>query len=348
LLHSGNYVLTKEVQHFEAAFARFCTCAHARGVNSGTDALIIALRALGVESGDDVITQANTFHATVAAIVLAGARPVLVDAVEDTFLMNTAQVEAAITTRTRVIIPVHLYGKPTPMRELLSIAERDQILLIEDAAQAHGAEKDGQRVGSFGAAGCFSFHPSKNLAAAGDAGAIVTNSKDLAGRIDLYRSLGQAGQNNHVVVGLNSKLDSLQALILQSKLDRLDDWNQARNRVADSYRARLADAPVSFQSQDARELHVYHLFQMRTPRRDALLQYLRSEGVDAVVRYPQPVHLQPAFAGYGWRPGQFPIAETLARELVCLPIRPDMDEGEVAFVTSKVKQFFANVYAHPM
>jgi dTDP-4-amino-4,6-dideoxygalactose transaminase len=309
-------------------------------VNSGTDALTIALMALGVGPGDEVITQANTFHATVAAIRLAGAAPVLVDADAGSFLIDEHQAASAVTSRTRAIIPVHLYGKPTPMRGLLGLAERTGIAIVEDGAQAHGARIDGRAVGTFGAIGCFSFHPSKNLAAAGDAGALVTDSDELHARIGPLRELGQRGQNNHVVLGLNSKIDAIQARVLSHKLPFLEAWNRARREIAGWYGERLASFPLSFQRTDHGEVHVFHLFQVRTAARDPLLEHLRARGVDAVVRYPTPIHLQPAFAGCGWRPGQFPVAERLARELLCLPIRPDLTRAEVDYVCDCMAGFF--------
>ncbi|MBV8069868.1 MAG: DegT/DnrJ/EryC1/StrS family aminotransferase [Acidobacteriaceae bacterium] len=340
MLLEGHYVLSAEVQEFESAFARYCGCRHARGVNSGTDALVIAMRALGIGRGDSVVTQANTFHATVAAIELAGAKPVLVDAKDETFSFDVDQLASRAGGDIRAVIPVHLFGKPAPLRQILDIAGAHGMLVIEDAAQAHGASISGQRVGSFGTAGCFSFHPSKNLGAAGDAGAIVTNDSVFADRIEQYRSLGQREQNEHLVVGLNSKLDALQARILGWKLPQLDRWNRARRTVAGWYRSALAGVPVSFQAEAKDEVHVYHLFQIRTACRDQLLKFLRGKGIDAVVRYPTPIHLQPAFQKWGWREGEFPVAESLARELLCLPIRPDMDEGEVDFISSKVRAFF--------
>jgi len=340
LLVNGPYVLTEEVARFEAEFARYLGANHARGVNSGTDAIIIALRALSIERGDEVITQANTFNATVAAICLAGAKPVLVDADEESFLIDDSQVEAALTSKTRVLMPVHLYGKPTPMQGLLTIAEKHGLHLIEDAAQAHGARIDGRRVGTVGSLGCFSFHPSKNLAAAGDAGAVVTSSPLLDERICRTRELGQHGQNNHILVGLNSKMDAIQALVLSWKLPRLDDCNERRRMIASCYRERLCHLPLRFQSVALDEEHVYHLFQIRTDRRDQLLDHLRLRRVDAVVRYPTPIHLQPAFADCGWLKGQFPVAERLANELLCLPIRPDMSVEEIEYVTEAVCSFF--------
>lgn len=344
LLVSGEYVLGPLVTQFENAFANYCGCAKAKGVNSGTDAILIALKALGIGPGDAVIFPANTFNATAAAIELAGATPVPVDAEQATFLLDQRALPDAINANTRVIIPVHLFGKPVQMEGLLELASRKGIMILEDAAQAHGASVGGKRVGSFGIAGCFSFHPSKNLAAAGDGGAIVTDDLGLSQRIDLYRALGQVTQNEHVVVGLNSKLDSLQALILSAKLSQLDGWNNSRKEIAGWYISQLAGLPISFQAQSPNEVHVYHLFQLRTVERDRLLQFLKKRGIDAVIRYPVPIHLQPAFRRRGWRPGQFPVAESLAKELLCLPLRPHMPEGEVAFVIDAVRDFYISGY----
>ena len=340
MLLTGRYILSQEVEQFEREFAAYVGGRFARGVNSGTDALILSLLALGVGPGDEVITHANSFHATAAAILLAGATPVLVDAREDSFLMDVDQVTAAVSRRTKVLLPVHLFGKPTDLTILQDIADRSGALVVEDAAQAHGASIHGRRAGSLGAAGCFSFHPSKNLAAAGDGGAIVTSDARVMERINQLRSLGQREPNDHVIVGFNSKLDAIQARVLSWKLPRLEAWNAARASIAARYRELLDDLPVSFQRVDAGEVHVYHLFQLRTSHRDPLLKYLRDDGIDAVVRYPTPVHLQNAFAGMGWKRGQFPVSERLAEELLCLPIRPDMQEPEIARVCERVRQFF--------
>ena len=341
MLLSGDYILTREVVRFEREFAASVGADYAVGLNSGTDALVLALRTLGLSPGDEVITHANTFYATVAAVVLSGATPVLVDADEASFLMDVDQAVAAITPRTRVILPVHLYGKPTPMRRLLDVARRHGLHIVEDAAQAHGAKSGGNAAGSEGAIGCFSFHPSKNLAAAGDAGAAVTNDERLAEALRVLRNLGQAEQNVHVALGINSKLDALQARVLRHKLGRLTDWIAARNAVATRYRELLAELPVSWQAVSPDETHAYHLFQIRSDRRDALMEHLRGRGVDAVIRYPTPIHLQAPFEAYGWRPGMFPIAERLASELLCLPIRPNMTEAEVDYVADCVRSFFA-------
>jgi dTDP-4-amino-4,6-dideoxygalactose transaminase len=340
MIVDGRYVLSEEVLEFEQAFAGYIGCSFVVGVNTGTDALLCSLKTLETRAGDEVITQANTFNATVSAIRLAGLKPVLVDADEDSFLMDATQVRAAMGSRTRVLLPVHLYGKPTPMQELLRECEKQGVDLIEDAAQAHGAVIEGRRVGTFGVMGCFSFHPSKNLAAVGDGGAVATNRSDLQERLVALRALGQVGQNNHLCVGYNTKLDSIQAKALSWKLPALDHWNEQRRTIARSYRERLGDLPIKFQSWDEGEKHVFHLFAIRTEQRDRLLGYLQSKGIDAVVRYPTPIHLQPAFSDYGWRQGEFPVSEALARELVCLPIRPNLTIAEMEYVSDCVRSFF--------
>lgn len=265
------------------------------------------------------------------------------DVEADSYLWDQEQVNALVDGPVRAIIPVHLFGKPAPLLSLLATAERKGVQVIEDAAHAHGASINGRRVGSFGVAGCFSFHPSKNLAAAGDAGAIVTNDAELANAIEMQRSLGQHQQNQHLVVGLNSKLDAIQARILSWKLPQLDTWNASRAKLAERYRSELRDLPLSFQSHSDDEVHVYHLFQIRTQHRDDLVSYLKSRGVDAVIRYPTPIHLQPAFRKWGWRKGDYPVAERLCDQSLCLPIRPDMSEEEVDFVTSAITGFFDNL-----
>ena len=340
MLVEGRYVLTDEVRQFEQGFGAYLGAPYVYGVGSGTDALTLALMALGIGTGDHVITHANTFHATAAAIRLVGATPVLVDVREDTFLIDDDQVFAALIPTIKAVIPVHLYGKATPLVELQRMADAYGFHIIEDAAQAHGARIHGQAAGTLGTIGCFSFHPSKNLAAAGDGGAIVTATESIANDIRVRRELGQRGQGNHLLIGLNSKLDSLQARILTWKLPRLENWNASRRQIAQCYRDRLHGLPLTFQSTGTDEEHVYHLFQVRTAVRDRLLTFLRAAGIDAVVRYPTPIHLQPAFADCGWLPGQFPIAEALASELLCLPLHPTMSIDEIDYVCDHVRLFF--------
>ncbi|MFI5389204.1 MAG: DegT/DnrJ/EryC1/StrS family aminotransferase [Candidatus Eremiobacterales bacterium] len=346
MLLRGDYILGDEVARFESEFATSLGVRFAIGLNSGTDALVLALRTLGVGPGDEVITHANTFHATVAAIVHAGASPVLVDADEASYLIDVDQVAAAITARTRVVIPVHLFGKPTRMGPLLDVARDRAIHVVEDAAQAHGASLGGNAVGSIGELGCFSFHPSKNLAAAGDGGAVVTDDERFDRTLRIQRNLGQARQNEHVLLGMNSKLDAIQARILRHKLSRLNDWVAARNDVAARYRNLLAGLPISWQRVDAGEVHAYHLFQIRSAHRDELLAHLTALGVDAVTRYPTPIHLQAPFERFGWRRGQFPVAERLTSQLLCLPIRPGMTDAETEYVADGVRSFFAGRPQH--
>jgi dTDP-4-amino-4,6-dideoxygalactose transaminase len=339
---SGRYGLSDDVASFEREFASFLGAQYTRGVNTGTDALQIALAAVGVGRGDEVVTQANTFNATVAAICLLGARPVLVDALPDTYLIDETQLDSVITARTRAVVPVHLFGKPTPMSGILQLCNARGISVVEDAAQAHGATLDGRTVGTFGAAGCFSFHPNKNLASAGDGGAVATNDPELDADVARRRALGQREQNDHGVIGLNSRLHALQAIVLSAKLPKLDAWNAQRRVVAEAYREALGDLPLRFQKTHNDEGHVFHLFQVQSAERDALLRHLRHTGIDAVVRYPTPIHLQAAFTEFGWRRGQFPVSERLAAELLCLPIRPDMLSREVELVTEAVREFFVN------
>lgn len=338
-LVSGRYVLSTEVVTFERDFAAYIGASHALGVNSGTDALTLALAGIGIGPGDEVVTVANTFHASVLPIVRLGARPVLVDCRSSDYLMDADQAAAAITPRTRAILVVHLFGAVVDLQPYLELAGRHCLHVIEDCCQAHGATWRGRRVGSVGTAGCFSFHPSKNLAAAGDCGMITTSDDELATRLARLRHLGQDGQNNHVTVGWNTKLDALQAVVLAHKLPNLDGWNELRQGVAARYRAELASLPVEFQRPPDGTDHVYHLFQLRTPRRDELLRHLCAAGVDAVVRYPTPVHLQPAFPDLPYERGAFPNAEMQASQTLCLPIRPDLTEDDVAFVCDAVRGF---------
>ncbi|WP_372424344.1 DegT/DnrJ/EryC1/StrS family aminotransferase [Salinarimonas chemoclinalis] len=343
-LLGGNYILGPEVATFEGAFADFCGVRHCVGVNSGTDALILALRACGIGPGDRVAVQANTFFATVAAISLVGATPVLVDACPQTYLIDLERLAASGPVD--AILPVHLYGLATDMDRLNAIARSHEAIVIEDCAQAHGARHGARPVGGFGRVGCFSFHPSKNLAAAGDAGGCVTDDPAIDERLRLLRHLGQSEQNTHNVVASNSRLDVLQSIVLRAKLPALEAWNRRRAAIAEIYRRELSDLPIGFQSPGSTGAHVYHLFQLETSERDALVDSLTARGVDATVRYPTPIHLQPAFADLGHAPGDFPVAERLARTLLCLPIRPDMSDVEVDCVIDAVRRHFHEGRSH--
>jgi dTDP-4-amino-4,6-dideoxygalactose transaminase len=338
LLTEGSYILGKQVEEFEDAFASFIGARYCVGVNSGTDALILGLLASGLKPGSRVAVQANTFHATVLAIVRVGAIPVLIDADPHNFLMDLHALERHRDLD--AILPVHLFGLATDVGRVRRHAERIGAVVIEDCAQSHGAVHDGCVTGSQSSVGCFSFHPSKNLAAAGDAGACVTSHPRIAGRLRELRHLGQREQNEHLAVGFNSRIDSIQAVILSAKLPMLEAWNDARIAIAARYREELWNLPVTFQATGGPREHVYHLFQLRTKARDGLVNHLKAAGIDATIRYPVAVQHQPAFRDAGWAKGTYPVADALASELLCLPIRPDMSEEEVGHVVAAVRGFF--------
>ena len=337
-LVDGTYILDDIVARFEHRFATYLDTRYAIGVNSGTDALVLALTALGIGPGDEVITVAHTFHASVLAITTVGATPVLVDCEPDTYLMDLTAAAAACGPRTRAILAVHLFGRTLDMDRLTMIASRHRVAVVEDCAQAAGATWAGQRVGTFGAVAAFSFHPSKNLGAAGDAGAVVTSDPQIAHTVKILRGLGQDGQNNHVALGVNSKLDTLQAIVLDAKLDHLDHWNTQRKHLAAHYSKALhhigvrAPAPPTPPGD-----HVYHLLQIALPHRDAVLHRLRADGVDAVVRYPTPIHRQPAFAHCGFEMA-FPHTDHQAAHTLCLPIRPDLTAEDISHVCASLHQ----------
>jgi len=340
LLMAGDYTLGQAVTEFEERFATYVGSRYAVGVNSGTDALILALEALDIGRDGEVITVTNSFHATAMAIVRVGAAPVLVDCDPATYLIDLNQVERRITAKTKAIIVVHLFGRSVDMASARRLAEARGLYLLEDCAQAIGAASRGKSVGSWSHAGCWSFAPSKNLAAAGDGGAITTGVDAVAARLRLLRHFGQAAQNDHRLIGYNSRLDSIQALILAHKLAHVTLWNARRTAIANRYRQLLAELPISFQDPGHENEHVYHLFQIETSARDALLSHLQSQGIDAVVRYPVPIHLQPAFRELGFRAGAMPVAERLAERTLCLPLHPSMSDGQVEFVCAALFSFF--------
>ena len=338
-----DYILGGAVKTFEETFAAYVGAKRAIGVGSGTDALHIVLRALGIGVGHEVITVANTFIATVEAITLAGASPVLVDCREDDYLIDPERVEAAVTSKTRAIIPVHLYGQPADMDAIGRIAGARELVVIEDAAQAHGATmSDGRSCGSIGRAAGFSFYPSKNLGACGDGGMITTNDEALADRIALLRNWGSVVKYHHEVKGFNSRLDTLQAAILSVKLKHLDQFNEGRARAAKWYRQRLGDlAGVILPAETPwTGRHVYHLFVVRVPGCDQneLIEKLRADGVQAGIHYPIPVHLQPAYGDLGLEKGSFPVAEQVSREIISLPMYPEITQEQVDHVVESLRR----------
>ncbi|MDQ1294075.1 MAG: hypothetical protein QG608_1958 [Actinomycetota bacterium] len=343
LLLNGDYVLGRPVRDFEESLAGYLGVPHVVGTNSGTDALVLALDALGIGPGDEVITVSNTFHATAMAIVRVGALPVLVDCRPDDYLIDLSQVDQVVTERTKALVIVHMFGRAVDMDAAVRTAERHGLLLVEDCAQAIGALSCGTPVGSRSSAGCWSFAPSKNLAAAGDAGAISVSDPVLAANLRRLRHFGQVKQNYHEVIGYNSRLDSVQALVLSHKLAQVDGWNLRRREIAGIYRSSLRDLPVSFQDEGSPGEHVYHLFQMRSEHRDGLINFLQEHGTDAVVRYPLPLHLQEAFQDLNYAPGDFPVSEDLARTTLCLPLHPSLRQDQIDSVTDAVHEFFSEM-----
>jgi dTDP-4-amino-4,6-dideoxygalactose transaminase len=336
VLKSGWYILGPEVEAFEAAFAAYHGVKYAVGVASGTDAIELALRAAGVGPGDEVITVAHTAVATVCAVERAGARPILVDIDPDTYTMSPAAAEAAITPRTKALLPVHLYGHPADTRALSALAERHHLLLVEDCAQAHGALDHGRRVGTIGHLGAFSFYPTKNLGAYGDGGAVITNDSQLAARLRSLRNYGQVTRYEHAERGINSRLDEMQAAILSVKLAHLDEHNAVRRELAALYGQHLARVTLPVERPGA--YHVYHLYVVRHSLRDEIREALKARGVGTLIHYPIPVHLQAAYLDLGYPPGSLPVTERVAREILSLPLYVGLTEQDILTVAQALLQ----------
>ncbi len=332
VLESSQFILGEEVAAFEEEFAAYCQAQHAVGVNSGTSALHLALLAAGIGPGDEVITVPFTFVATVAAIVYTGARPVFVDIAPRSFTIDVTQIEAVITPATKAIMPVHLYGQPADMDPILEIARRHNLVVIEDAAQAHGAEYKGQRVGSLGDLGCFSFYPGKNLGAYGEGGAVVTNNPDYVRTIRMLRDWGAEHKYQHVLKGYNYRLEGIQGAILRVKLRHLEAWTEARRDHARRYDDLLAGSGVHTPEVMSYARHVYHIYAVRTRQRDSMQQSLYSQGVQTGIHYPIPVHLLPAYADLGHRPGDFPSSEQTAIEVLSLPMYAELSDRHMEMI----------------
>ena len=340
VMSSGWYILGPEVAAFESEFAAYLGVEQAVGVASGTDAVLLALRALGIGPGDEVITVAHTAVATVAAIELAGATPRLVDIDAATYTLDPAQLAAAITSRTRAVVPVHLYGAPADMDAVLAVAHAHGLLIVEDCAQAHGARYRGRMVGALGDAAAFSFYPTKNLGALGDGGAVATNRPEVAERLRLLRQYGWRERYVSDVTGYNSRLDELQAAILRVRLRHLDAENTARRRLAARYDAALAGLPITLPTARADDRAVYHLYVIRTAARDALAAHLRARGIGTGVHYPVPVHRQPAYAHLGCDPGSLPATEAAAAEVLSLPMYPDLLPTAVDTIAAAIRDYY--------
>ena len=338
---STQYILGEELSRFEEEFAAYCEVAHCVGVGSGAAGIELALEALGVSQGDEVIVPANTFFGTVLPALRLGATPVLVDCDEDTATIDPNRVAAAIGPHTKAVIAVHLYGHPADVDQLNEACDAHRVVLVEDACQAHGARYKGRRTGGLGRIAAFSFYPSKNLGAYGDGGAVTTDDDDLAERIRILRNVGQADKYRHVATGANQRLDTIQAAVLRVKLKHLDRWNELRNSHAAAYRELLASTSVRTPATARWAEHVWHLYVVRAARRDDLQAALEAEGIGTGLHYRLPLHLQPALAQLGHVRGDFPVTEAWADELLSLPMFPELDNAEIERVALAVKAWGA-------
>ena len=338
VLDSGQFVLGSEVAEFEREFAAYCGASHCIALNSGTSALHLALLAAGIGPDDEVITVPFTFVASVAAIAYTGARPVLVDIDPQSFSMDVSAIEAAITPRTKAILVVHLYGQPADMDPIIEIAGRHGLVVIEDAAQAHGAKYKGRPVGSIGDMACFSFYPGKNLGAYGEGGAVTTSNPEYARSIRMLRDWGQDAKYHHVLRGFNYRMEAFQGAILRVKLRHLERWTEARRAIAGRYNELLGDSGVERPKEMSWARHVYHVYTLRSRDRDGLRAALQEDGIQTGVHYPVPVHLQPAYADLGYGRGAFPRAEAAANQVLSIPLYPELSPHAVAEVAAAVNK----------
>lgn len=338
VINKGNFVLGNEVGKFEKNFAKYLGVKHVLGVANGTDALILSLKALGIGKDDEVIVPAYTFIATALAVSNNGATPVFVDVDEKTHNIDPKEIEKKITKKTKAIIPVHLYGNPAMLDEILKIAKKHNLFVIEDAAQAHGAVFKGKKVGSFGDLACFSFYPSKNLGAYGDGGAIATNDVKLARKINLLRNYGQEKKYYSLTQGFNSRLDEVQAAILLIKLKHLDKFNDKRRQIALLYKEELGGI-VEIPTETENGESVFHLFTLQVPKRDALIEKLKKIGIISLIHYPIPLHLQKVYSYLNYKKGDFPISEKIAKTTLSLPMHPFLEKSQVNYVVNVVKLF---------
>ena len=340
-MRTGWYILGPEVEVFEDEFASYCEAAHGIGVANGLDALHLALLAMGVGPGDEVIVPSNTYIATWLAVSQCGATPVPVEPVEATYNVDPDRIEAAITPRTKVILPVHLYGQPADLDPILAIARQHKLKVLEDAAQAHGARYKGRRIGGHGDAVAWSFYPGKNLGALGDGGAVTSDDPEIADRIRVLRNYGSRVKYVNEIQGYNSRLDPIQAAVLRVKLKHLDEWNGRRAEIADRYQSTLADTGFVLPTVPEWASPAWHLYVIRTRQRQVLQRHLTDAGVGNLIHYPIPPHLQQAYAGLGYKRGDFPIAEAMADEVLSLPMGPQLAHADAASVIASVSAFAA-------
>lgn len=334
------FILGEEIDSLEKEFAEYLGVNHVLGVGSGTDALILALRALNIGKGDEVITQPNSFIATTLAITELGAKPVFVDVDPNTYQIDIDQIQSKITKNTKAILPVHLYGAPCDIEKIMQIAKKNHLYVVEDACQAHGATIAGKKTGTFGDIGTYSFYPGKNMGAYGDGGALCTNNKAIYEKLLRLRNYGQSKKYFHDEIGLNSRLDEIQAAVLRVKLKYLDKWNKKRNEVAQKY---IKGLVTNFKCQKILEKGIsnYHVYIIETNKRDQLMTHLKDKGVNTLIHYPVPIHLQNCYKYLGYKKGEFPISEGLATQILSLPIYPELKSEELTYIVSLIKTFYA-------
>ena len=348
VIKNSSFIGGEEVSAFEEEFAQYCDAHYCAGVNSGTDALKFICMALGIKEGDEVILPVNTFIATALGVSSMGAKPVFVDCEDGTYNIDVKKIEEKITSRTKAIIAVHLYGQPAEMDSIISIAQKHKLYVIEDACQAHGAFYKDRRVGTFGIASAFSFYPGKNLGAYGDGGAVITNDADMTEKIKKLREYGQEKKYVHTERGTNSRLDGLQAAILRVKLRHLDGWNEKRRNVAACYYDNLKDLQIKLPVTMADRNHVYHLFVIETDNRDELLQYMSQKEIFCGIHYPIPLHLQGAYRELGYKEGDFPVSERSASRILSLPVYPELKKEEIRYIKNAINEFVSITTSPPL
>lgn len=341
VIENADFILGNQVKEFEHKFSEYCKTKYCVGVGSGTDALIFSLKALDIGKGDEVITPPNSYIATSLAISTCGAKPVFVDVDPLEYTIDPLKIKERITEKTKAILVVHLYGQPSRMDEILEIAEENDLFVIEDACQAHGAKYKGKVTGCIGDIAAFSFYPSKNLGGYGDGGAITTNNKELAEKIELLRNYGQKTKYYHVIKGLNSRLDTIQAAILEIKLKYLNKWNNMRKqnaRLYEEYLEGIDEVITPYENKDSQ--HVYHLYVIQCKKRDKLREFLAKKNIETGIHYPVPIHLQPAYKEYNFLKGNFPVTESLADKILSLPMYPELNVEEIEYICKAIKNFF--------
>ncbi len=339
VFEKGNFILGQEEKDFEVNFAQYCQTQYGIGVNSGTDALHLGLRALGVGPGDEVIVPTFTFIASALAISYTGATPVFADIEDDIYAIKADTIESLITEKTKAIMPVHLYGQPANLDEILKIAQKHNLKIIEDCAQAHGALYRNKKIGSFGDLGCFSFYPTKGLGAFGDGGFISTNSKDLYEKILMLRDYGRKGRYEHIIKGYNSRLDTVQAVVLEAKLKHFDKWNQMRNQAAERYVELLSEIDgVKVPIIKEGRTHTFQTFAICTKNRDEVCEKMQQKGIGVLIHYPIPIHLQKAYEELGYKKGDLPIAEKVSEEILSLPMFPHIQKEQIDLVCTTLKE----------